>query len=135
MQCLRRAAKRTVDHWVQLVSHFREWFNVLATACYSRVHLCIYQMRYKITLLETPLMSIIRILLLGQPTEGKGPSRHSSLQIEACRAWSAASFPTGRILFFSGPYYVPAYVYRGPSPGWELAKDPLPRLVLFLICQ
>jgi hypothetical protein len=38
-------------------------------------------------------------------------------------------------LFDSRPDHVLARPYCGSSPTWELAKDPLLRLALFLVCQ
>jgi hypothetical protein len=32
-------------------------------------------------------------------------------------------------------YHGPACAYCGWSPAWELLEDPVPRLVLFLVCQ
>ena len=41
----------------------------------------------------------------------------------------------GQSLLDSGPYHIPARAYGGPGPARELAKDPLPRPALFLVCQ
>jgi hypothetical protein len=37
--------------------------------------------------------------------------------------------------YYSVPDHVPAHVCRDWSLLWEFVEDPLPRLVLFLLCQ
>jgi len=65
-------------------------------------------------------------------TEGQGPLQ-TFVVADAKRA--TAYLSAGGSLFASKSDYVPTCAYCGPSPAWELAEDPVPRLALFLVYQ